>query len=339
MLPNQQKQLLPLQRILVPLLDHMLTTSISLPIEMLAAAATYSRLDGKDRTVDIVLCNESGLPVTTHGNLVLTPICRLQEAGAADLVLVPALWRNPMPVVRRFGQTIAWLRQQHEQGAVFCVAGTGVSLMAETGLLDQQPASTHWYYLNRLKQHYPKVHFKTQHLITRAGRVYCAGSVNSVADLMVHIIERAMGEKVARRVAQQFSHEIRRPFDQTHYANDHTTAHDDEGIVQLQDWLRNHLQDDVDSQCMQKVTGLSQRTLNRRFRAATGMSPGSYLQKLKINQATELLRATDLSITEIAIQSGYNDPDYFSRQFKQEHQLSPSDFRRSVRGKLFYLEE
>ena len=339
MLPNQQNKRLSLQQVLVPLLDHMLTTSISLPMEMLAAATTYCRLDGEARAIDIVLCNESGQPVITHGNLVLTPAKRLQKAGNADLVLVPALWRNPMPVVRRYGQTIEWLHQQHQQGATFCVAGTGVSLMAETGLLNQQPASTHWYYLNRLKQHYPEVYFKTQHLITRAGRVYCAGSVNSVADLMVHIIERAMGEKVARRVAQQFSHEIRRPFDQTHYAKDHTTAHDDEGIVQLQDWLRNHLQEEVDSQRMQEVTGLRQRTLNRRFRAATGMSPGSYLQKLRLNQAAELLRASDLSITEIAMQSGYNDPDYFSRQFKQEHQLSPSDFRRSVRGKLFYLDE
>ena len=331
---------LPLHRVRVPLMEHMLTTSISLPVEMLSAAVTYSRLGGhKGTDLDMQLCTESGQPVLTHGKLLLTPEQSLASAGTADLVLVPALWRNPMPVVRRSSATVEWLKQQHQQGAAFCVAGTGVALMAETGLLDQQPASTHWYYLNRLKQHYPSVHFKTHHLITRAGRIYCAGSVNSVADLMVHIIELSLGEKVARRVAQQFSHEIRRPFNQTHYADDHTTTHGDEGIVQLQAWLQSRLHEPVTSQQMQELTGLSQRTLNRRFRAATDMSPMGYLQKLRLNLATELLRDSNLSVTEIALQAGYNDPDYFSRQFKQEHQLSPSDFRRSVRGKLFYLDE
>ena len=68
------------------------------------------------------------------------------------------------------------------------------------------------------------------------------------------------------------------------------------------------------------------------------MSPFQYLQQLRLNHCAELLKATDLSITEIALQAGFNDPDYFSRQFKQHYQLNPSDFRRSVRGKLFYLD-
>ncbi|MCW7552366.1 helix-turn-helix domain-containing protein [Endozoicomonas gorgoniicola] len=329
---------LRLHRVRVPLLEHMLTTSISLPMEMLAAATMYSRMEQKKTSIDVQLCSNNGTPVLSHGNILLTPSMDLSSSSKADLVLLPALWRNPMPIVRRSRETIDWIREQYSHGATFCVAGTGVALMAESGLLDHQPATTHWYYLNRLRKHYPEVLFKPHHLITRAGRIYCAGSVNSVADLMVHIIKLAMGRDIANRVAQQFSHEIRRPFEQTHYADDHTTSHGDEIIVNLQDWLRQHLNDDIDSQHMLAVTGLTQRTLNRRFREATGMSPFQYLQQLRLNHCAELLKATDLSITEIALQSGFNDPDYFSRQFKQHYQLNPSDFRRSVRGKLFYLD-
>ena len=329
---------LPIKRVLVPLLDHMLTTSISLPMEMLAAAVTYSRMNSRRQAVEVHLCSESGQPVQCHGQIQLTPESDLASSGNADLVLIPALWRNPMPVVRRSRTTVEWIQQQYHQGASFCVAGTGVALMAEAGLLNQQPATTHWYYLNRLRQHYPEVLFKPHHLITRAGRIYCAGSVNSVADLMVHIIKRAMGDNVANRVAQQFSHEIRRSFEQTHFAEDHTTSHGDEIIVKLQDWLQQHFHEEIDSQRMLTLTGLTQRTLNRRFREATGLSPSHYLQQLRLNQCAELLKSSDLSVTEIALQSGYNDPDYFSRQFKQYYQLSPSDFRRSVRGKLFYLD-
>ena len=329
---------LSLQRVRVPLLEHMLTTSISLPMEMLAAATMYNRMAHKKTSIDVQLCSHNGTAVQSHGNILLTPSMDLSSSGKADLILLPALWRNPMPIVRRSPETIDWIREQYNHGATFCVAGTGVALMAESGLLDHQPATTHWYYLNRLRKHYPEVLFKPHHLITRTGRIYCAGSVNSVADLMVHIIKRAMGRDIANRVAQQFSHEIRRPFEQTHYADDHTTSHGDEIIVNLQGWLNQHIQDDIDSQRILAVTGLTQRTLNRRFHEATGMSPFQYLQQLRLNHCAELLKATDLSITEIALQSGFNDPDYFSRQFKQHYQLNPSDFRRSVRGKLFYLD-
>ena len=330
---------LRLNRVLVPLTEHMLTTSISLPLEMLQAAMTYSQLQRQDGKTEIRFCAESLTSVQSMSGILLTPDSTLEESGQADLVLVPALWRNPMPVVRNAHVLVQWLKQQHANGALFCVAGTGIAFMAEAGLLDGQPAATHWYYLDRLKKHYRKVDFKPNHLITRSGRIYCAGSVNSVADLMVHIIGLAMGESVAHRVEQQFSHEIRRPFEQTHYAEDHTTVHRDEVIVRLQDWLQNHFSEEIGQEQLVVQSGLTKRTLHRRFKEATGISPSAYLQKLRLSQSTELLKSTDLSVSEIALRCGYGDPDYYSRLFKKHYQLSPSDFRRSVRGKLFHLSD
>ena len=306
---------------------------------MLQAALTYSQLQRQDGNTEIKFCAESLKPVQSMSRIPLTPELTLSDSGQADLVLVPALWRNPMPVVRNSPALVNWLRRQHSNGALFCVAGTGIAFMAEAGLMDSQPAATHWYYLDRLKKHYPKVDFKPNHLITRSGRIYCAGSVNSVADLMVHIIGLAMGESVAHQVEQQFSHEIRRPFEQTHYAEDHTTVHQDEIIVGLQDWLQNHFSEEISQDQLAAQCGLTKRTLHRRFSEATGLSPSTYLQKLRLNQSAELLKSSDLSVSEIALRCGYGDPDYYSRLFKKQYQLSPTDFRRSVRGKLFHLSD
>jgi transcriptional regulator GlxA family with amidase domain len=83
---------------------------------------------------------------------------------------------------------------------------------------------------------------------------------------------------------------------------------------------------------------MSQRTLNRRFKRATGVSPGRYLQQLRLEHARELLRDSNLSVTEIAAKVGYQDVAYFSTLFRLHMSLSPTAYRKSVRGKLFSME-
>lgn len=335
----QQPPPIQLNRVLIPMVEHMISTSVTLPLEMIEAAMTYTRLSANKKSTEVHFCARTREPVTTTGGLRLTPDSTFKQSGHGDLILIPALWRNPIPVVRKHPEIIEWLKRQYDAGAVFTAAGTGVAFMAETGLLDQKPATTHWFYMEKLQRFFPGVEFKPNHLITRAGRIYCAGSVNSVADLMVHMIGVALGESIAQKVEQQFSHEIRKPFKDTHFAEDHATAHQDEVIVSLQDYIHHHFASEISLAALGKLSGLNARTLNRRFQQATGSPPMEYVRKIRLDQASDLLKNTNLGIAEIALQVGYADADYFSRLFKRRYQLTPSEFRRSVRGKLFYLND
>ena len=331
----QQPSSLRLNRVLIPVVEHMISTSVTLPLEMLEAGRTYAQ--AIHHRHEVRFCAEQLTPIATTGGLHITPECTLENSGPGDLILIPALWRNPIPVVRKHKRLITWIQQQHEAGAVFVAAGTGVALVAAAGLLANKPATTHWFYLEKLQRYFPQVAFKPNHLITRAGRIYCAGSVNSVADLMVHLLGIALGEPVAQKVEQQFSHEIRKPFQQTHYADDHTTVHRDEVIVALQDFINQRFASDITIASLCRQSGLIPRTLNRRFHAATGSAPLEYVRKIRLDQARDLLKNTNLGVAEIAQQVGYVDADYFSRLFKRQYQLTPTEFRKSVRGKLFYL--
>ncbi|ODS22671.1 hypothetical protein AB835_12930 [Candidatus Endobugula sertula] len=329
-----------MNRVLVPMMEHMITTSVALPLEMLQAGLTYSRLDSSNKGINIQFCARESRPLTATGGLKLIPDLCFNETGFGDLILVPALWRNPLPVVRKHPDITQWLKEQHQQGATFAVAGTGVVFLAEAGLLDHKPAATHWFYVDKLQKNYPAIDFKPNHLITRAENIYCAGSVNSVADLMVHLIGIVFGESVAHKVEQQFSHEIRRAYKDTYFSDDHATAHQDEAIVELQAWLMDNFclpEINIDQLCQK--SGLNSRTLSRRFKQATGYSPLTFLKQIRLDQARDLLKDSDLGIAEIALQTGYPDSDYFSRLFKRQYQLTPTDFRRSVRGKLFYLND
>ena len=78
-----------------------------------------------------------------------------------------------------------------------------------------------------------------------------------------------------------------------------------------------------------KIAHMSRSNLMRVFRKATGQTPIEYLVRLRIQRAMEMLRNTDQSITEIAMEVGFNDSNYFTRQFRRALGESPRDFRRT----------
>jgi len=79
-----------------------------------------------------------------------------------------------------------------------------------------------------------------------------------------------------------------------------------------------------------RIAHMSRSNLMRVFHAATGQSPIEYLLRLRIQKAMALLRNTNLTITEIALEVGFNDSNYFTRQFRKVNGASPRKFRAYV---------
>jgi transcriptional regulator GlxA family with amidase domain len=239
--------------------------------------------------------------------------------------------------LNRQRQLIPLIQAIAASDTLICAVGTGSSFMAEGGLLDDKPATTHWYFMEEFSRRYPRVQLKRQHLITRTGNLFCAGSINAVADLTGYFIEQFYGVQVARQVEGHFSPEIRRSYRQQGYIEGEANMHHDELMIDAQHWLQTHAADPVDFGNLAQEFSMSQRTLNRRFKLATGMSPGRYVQHLRLEQARDLLRDSNLSITEIATAIGYRDIGYFSTLFREHMAQSPTAYRKSVRGKLFSM--
>ena len=95
--------------------------------------------------------------------------------------------------------------------------------------------------------------------------------------------------------------------------------------------LENDFSRDWKIEELLKIAHMSRSNLMRVFRKATGQTPIEYLVRLRIQRAMELLRNTDLTITEIALETGFNDSNYFTRQFKRICDAPPSTFRRRYR--------
>jgi len=327
-----------MQKITFFFCDQMLASSISLPIEMLKAAESAARVENK--AAPKLLIQSAAFttdPVTTGAGFDITPDLCLEDIKDTDLIFLPALWRNPKPLLRRSSKLLAWLRHHYEKGAIIASLGTGTCLLAETGLLDDKPATTHWYYFNQFERDYPRVQLKRQYFIAQAGNLYSAASLNSLADLTVYFIQRIYNKSVAAHVERHFSHEIRRSYKSTTYL-DEGSHHPDEDIVQSQVWLQENFGKTIKLSDVAQRFDMSVRSFNRRFKIATGSTPMEYLQKIRIETAKDLLKTSNLAIHEIAAHIGYQDIGHFNRLFKKLLSTTPHQYRAMVRAKLFSTE-
>ncbi|WP_436286831.1 GlxA family transcriptional regulator [Xenorhabdus poinarii] len=335
--------------------ENMLSSGLCLPIEMWKSAASRyfseqkvlfpkenknsSKLRKPDDLLTIRMIGVNNNPIPTYSRFNLIADTMLTDDIDYNIIYIPALWRNPRPVVKRNIAITQWLSAQSEKGTCITAVGTGCCFLADARLLDNKPATTHWHYFKQFARDYPSVHLKTEHFITKADNIFCAASVKALSDLTIHFIETFYGEQVANHTQRTFFHEIRSNVER-HCYSDKNKFHPDEDIIQIQMWMKDNCMtgEPMQMQKLADIAGMSLRNFNRRFKNATDMSPLQYLLKVRIDYAIDFLQLTNLTVQEIAALVGYQDMTNFNRHFKRRAGVSPRDYRKTVRAKMFHAE-
>lgn len=93
-------------------------------------------------------------------------------------------------------------------------------------------------------------------------------------------------------------------------------------------YIKNHYKEDINLNVLANEFFLSPAYLSRKFSQTTGVSIMSYLEDYRINVATDLLKGSERSISEIADQVGYYDANYFTKIFKKVKGITPKEFRK-----------
>ena len=318
------------------LCDQMLATSTSWPMDMLSAANhTAKRLCPDKTPFKLITTSSKKGKIFSHSRLPLHADTTLSDITRADIIYLPALWRNPRRILSKNTGVFDWLRHHYENGSIISGVGTGCCFMAEAGLLNHKPATTHWYYFDQFQKDYPLIQLKRQHFITQSGKLYCAASINSLADLTIYFIQQFYNYSVAQHIERHFSHEIRQAYKTVSYLEDGNINHSDEDILQTQLWMKANLDKTIKTQELARQFGMSTRNFTRRFREATGSAPLEYLLDLRISTAKDLLQSSNLSIGDIADKVSYKDHSHFTQAFRKKMSITPSDYRTTVRAKLF----
>lgn len=241
------------------------------------------------------------------------------------VVLPPALSLDPPPLPPGWQ---AHLCSQHAAGTVMTSVCSGAFLLAEAGLLDGRRVTTHWRHATTFRQKYPGSVIDTDRLLVDLGDIITAGGVMAWTDLTLHMIQRFGGRKLMLDVARMFVLDPPER-EQSYYATFlPNMSHADAQIAAVQDLLRNTPGAGHSTASLAQHAGLSERSFLRRFKQATGLTPVTYLQSLRVEAARSRLELTRDSFERISWDVGYGDTTAFRRIFQRIVGLTPSEYRR-----------
>jgi transcriptional regulator GlxA family with amidase domain len=268
---------------------------------------------------------------TAANGVRLAPQQTLDECSAPDVICVPEVAIPPGQPLDGFAAEIAWLKRCHANGATIAAACSGAMLLAQTGLLDDFDATTHWAYCDVMRARHPRIRVHPQRALVVTGvgqRLVMAGGGTSWLDLAIYLISRFVGLEVAMQTARVNLinwHDI----GQQPYARlARSRQVEDAEIARCQTWIAHHYDEPAPVAAMVKLSGLPERSFKRRFQQATGMSPLEYVHTLRLEEAKQMLESGDAPIEAIANEVGYEDAGFFSRLFRRQVSLTPAQYRK-----------
>lgn len=316
--------------------DRTLFSGISRPWEILNAVSDRALRRRQTPPLSLSLVKLRGDTPSIAGDMPISVQDDVEDLEHIDWLFLPPIWRNPVRQLRRYAQLPGLLAEYRKRGTRIIATGSGAYFLAEAGLLDASPGTTHWFFFDDFEQRFPRVELKRQHFITYSEGIYCAGSINALSDLVFYLIGQQFGAETKQNLERHFVHEVGSSYDLPMFSVG-SGAHADETIVTVQEWLKQVSAQDVDIAEMANEAALPVRTFTRRFKQALGVTPNQYLQDLRIENGRDMLKSTDLSVQDIADSVGYKDTAYFARVFKSKVGLTPTEYRKIVRAKLFQV--
>ena len=203
----------------------------------------------------------------------------------------------------------------------------GAFTSAEAGLLDGRRATTHWAWAREQQQRFPKVRVEMDRIFIADGPVWTSAGMAAGIDLALGLIERDMGQDIARATARNMVVYHRRAGGQSqHSAMLELDAKSDRVQMALA-YARQNLGKPLSLAKLAEAACLSPRQFTRVFRAETGQSPAKAIENLRLEAARFMLEQGRLSVEEIARATGYGDRERMRRSFLRTFGQTPQAIR------------
>jgi transcriptional regulator GlxA family with amidase domain len=262
----------------------------------------------------------------------------LIERGAdalaeADTVIVPAA-RDPHDklLTAPLDGPLAAAMDMIRPGTRIASICTGAFVLAAAGLLTGRRATTHWLSADAFRRAFPDVLLDPDVLYTEDGDIFTSAGGAAGIDLCLHLIRRDHGVAVAAEVARRNVVPPHREGGQAQFVSRPVAADDAASTAALRSWLLDHLDHVTSLDELAVRAGMSKRTLTRRFRDETAMSPIQWLNRQRLDQARRLLESTDLPIDQIAEQAGFGTGGSLRLHLQEVLGVSPTAYRATFRG-------
>jgi transcriptional regulator GlxA family with amidase domain len=287
---------------------------------------------GEDRTETgaprfrMRVCAPEPGPLQTNAGFELVVPHGLEAIRRAQIVVVPS-WRDdgsPAPPA-----LIRALQAAHRRGATVVGLCLGAFVLAEAGLLDGRPATTHWNLATAFARQYPKVKLQPEVLYVDDGDVLTSAGTAAGIDCCLHLLRVRYGAETANRAARRMVVAPHRQGGQAQYIQQPmpATAERDR-LAPLLEWLGKHLDVPHELDNLAQRALMSRRTFTRRFRESTGTTVGQWIQNQRLALAQRLLETTDHPVERIATGAGFGSAVSLRKHFASAFKVSPTVYRR-----------
>jgi transcriptional regulator GlxA family with amidase domain len=316
--------------VLIVVFNGVQSLDVTGPLEVFAGANSYLADRGeRGPAYQIAIAGPGREPVRTSSGLTLVPDTDLRAAAAPHTLLVPGGEGS------RSGheEIEAWLRRHGAAAERITSVCTGAFLLARAGLLAGRRATTHWAYADALARQFPEIIVDPEPIFLRDGRVVTSAGVTAGIDLALTLVEEDAGRPAALAVARHLVVFLRRPGGQAQFsAQLRAQLAQRQPLREVQHWISERPAADLSVDRLAARAGLSPRQFARSFTAETGVTPGRYVDRVRLEAARRELEDTGHGLEQVARSCGYGTPEAMRRAFVRTLSVSPAGYRQRFQG-------
>ena len=275
----------------------------------------------------IVPLSPGGVPVRSSGGVMIE--CEDIASRGNDMHTVfvcagggPADWAS--------GENLfASLRRLSRLGVRIGGISSGAFVLAASGLLDNRDFTIHWEHAPTFREAFPQLRLRQARYVLDGDRVTCGGGVAPL-DMMHALIAERMGSHFARRVSDWYLHTaIADPAaPQRGSAAERFGTHHPALLATLEK-MEATVEQPLDRSAMARFAGVSPRHLDRLFSEQMGHGFLEKYREIRLEHGRRLVEQSPLSISEIAIATGFSSPGHFSTAYKALFERTPSQERKA----------
>jgi transcriptional regulator GlxA family with amidase domain len=284
---------------------------------------------GKQPYYRVHLVSLDGGPIRTWSGFEMTATERLTgyEGPIDTLVVVGGLHAHE---VAEDPALIAEVRRAGQRAGRIVGLCTGAFILAAAGLLEGKRATTHWAFGELLATRHPETEVDTDPIYIGDGNTWTSAGITATLDLLLALVSDDLGAESARGVARYLVMFLHRTGNQAQFSVQlaaQMTAR--QPIRELQQFIADHPDADLTLPRLAERVQMSERHFARVFTTEVGMTPGRYVEQVRLETARRRLEEGDQSVEAIALATGFGTAESMRRAFGLRLGVSPTEYRRT----------
>ena len=221
-----------------------------------------------------------------------------------------------------------WLRQIERRGTNVGALCTGSHILARLGLLDGYRCTIHWENLPGFIEDFPDVDVREDIFVIDRNRYTCAGGM-AASDMMLSFINRHHGHELAAAVSEALVCErIRGEEDHQRMALRLRLAVSQPKLLSSINIMSDNIETPLSQTGLAREIGLSTRQIERLFLKYLNCTPSRYYLEMRLNRARALLQQTCMSVTNVALATGFVSASHFSKSYRLHFGHAPRETKR-----------